>query len=104
MAHSGTYLTAHATEPTLSKRRNDHSLYFRRLFARILSTTAALGALGMLAAAFPVAAKSQEPNPTEQANPITEQNGIYIYRVKVVQAQPGLRELSPPKRLHHDRL
>jgi len=38
-----------------------------------------------------MAAGAQEPNPTSQppaetnANPITEQNGMYIYRVKVVQ-------------------
>jgi outer membrane protein OmpA-like peptidoglycan-associated protein len=41
-------------------------------------------------AVVPAALTAQEPNPTDQAapaeaNPITLQNGIYIYRVKVVQ-------------------
>jgi outer membrane protein OmpA-like peptidoglycan-associated protein len=41
-------------------------------------------------AIIPAAATAQEPNPTDQAapaeaNPITMQNGIYIYRVKVVE-------------------
>jgi len=57
------------------------SMFLRRL------TGAAIA--GALVAALP-AAKAQEPNPTSQAapveaNPITEQNGIFIYRVKVVQ-------------------
>ena len=57
------------------------------LLFRCLSTTAITGAL----VAVVPAAHAQEPNPTSQAapaeaaNPITEQNGIYIYRVKVVQ-------------------
>jgi outer membrane protein OmpA-like peptidoglycan-associated protein len=72
------------------ERPDENPLRPRRLFRRIVTTAAALGVLGMFAAAFPVAANSQEPNPMaqaapEQANPITEQNGIYIYRVKVVQ-------------------
>jgi outer membrane protein OmpA-like peptidoglycan-associated protein len=41
-------------------------------------------------ASAPFALQAQEPNPTDQpsaaqANPITQENGIYIYRVKVVQ-------------------
>jgi outer membrane protein OmpA-like peptidoglycan-associated protein len=48
------------------------------------------GAFGLLASIAPAIAKAQEPNPTSQAaivdaNPIVEQNGIYIYRVKVVE-------------------
>ena len=56
-------------------------------------TLAALvvGAVGFFAAALPTTAFAQEPNPmaqpatTPEANKITEENGIYIYRVKVVQ-------------------
>jgi outer membrane protein OmpA-like peptidoglycan-associated protein len=49
---------------------------------------ATAGILSSLAVA--PSARAQEPNPTAQApatnaNPITEENGIYIYRVKVVQ-------------------
>jgi len=60
--------------------------FFYSLLVRTLSAAAVSGAL---AAALP-ATYAQEPNPTAQqapaeANPITQQNGIYIYRVKVVQ-------------------
>jgi outer membrane protein OmpA-like peptidoglycan-associated protein len=63
----------------------------RSLLARALPVVAFTGAFGMVAASLPAAAAAQEPNPTAQgvpadgSNPITEQNGIYIYRVKVVQ-------------------
>jgi outer membrane protein OmpA-like peptidoglycan-associated protein len=59
----------------------------RNLFTRIVPGVA----LTVLAVAAPVVVRAQEPNPTAQqaptqeANPITEQNGIYIYKVKVVQ-------------------
>ncbi len=90
MAHSGTYLAARMAGSLYREQPDDNPLQMRSLFARILTTTVALGVFGMLAAAFPGTANSQEPNPTQQsvpdqANPITEQNGIYIYRVKVVQ-------------------
>jgi outer membrane protein OmpA-like peptidoglycan-associated protein len=57
-------------------------------FARSLAIAATAGILSSLAAA--PFARAQEPNPTAQtpatnANPIGEENGIYIYRVKVVQ-------------------
>jgi len=60
--------------------------FLSNLFVRSLS---AVAVTGTLVAAMP-ASSAQEPNPTSQAlpteaNPITEQNGIYIYRVKVVQ-------------------
>jgi outer membrane protein OmpA-like peptidoglycan-associated protein len=60
--------------------------FMRRLLIRSLSAAAITGAL----AALPAAAIAQEPNPTGQAAPIiaspaSEQNGIYIFRVKVVQ-------------------
>jgi outer membrane protein OmpA-like peptidoglycan-associated protein len=47
-------------------------------------------AMMVVLAIVPAALTAQEPNPTDQAapaeaNPITLQNGIYIYRVKVVQ-------------------
>lgn len=55
-------------------------------FVRSLSAAAVSGAL---LAAFP-ALNAQEPNPTSQGAPseagaVAQQNGIYIYRVKVVQ-------------------
>ena len=60
--------------------------FFGSLCARSLSAAA----IGVALAAVPAVANSQEPNPTEQAapaeaNPITQENGMYIYRVKVVQ-------------------
>jgi outer membrane protein OmpA-like peptidoglycan-associated protein len=62
------------------------NFYLRRLFVRSLSAAAITGAL----ATVPAAAIAQEPNPTGQAapaiaSPVSEQNGIYIFRVKVVQ-------------------
>jgi outer membrane protein OmpA-like peptidoglycan-associated protein len=60
---------------------------FSRLFSQSLAAAAITGAF---AAAIP-AAGAQEPNPTTQMpaenapSPITQQNGIYIYKVKVVQ-------------------
>src|ERR1700685_2245701 len=70
-----------------------------RRFSRNVFTgampTLATGVLGLLAAVSPPKAVAQEANPMSQpaaadaapqaANKITEQNGIYIYRVKVVQ-------------------
>jgi outer membrane protein OmpA-like peptidoglycan-associated protein len=60
-------------------------------FSRLLTQTLAAAAMtGAFVAALPVA-DAQEQNPTSQMpaenapNPITEQNGIYIYKVKVVQ-------------------
>jgi outer membrane protein OmpA-like peptidoglycan-associated protein len=64
---------------------------FRSLWTRTLPAVAITGAFGLLAAVSPATAKAQEPNPTSQPaavtviNPIVEQNGIYIYRVKVVE-------------------
>ena len=52
---------------------------------------AVVSAFGLFGAALPLIANAQEPNPMSQPtsaqreNPITEENGIYIYRVKVVQ-------------------
>jgi outer membrane protein OmpA-like peptidoglycan-associated protein len=62
----------------------------KSLSSLITQSLAAAAVSGALVAALP-AANAQEPNPTSQApaesapNPITEQNGIYIYKVKVVQ-------------------
>jgi outer membrane protein OmpA-like peptidoglycan-associated protein len=59
------------------------------LLARPLSVTTALGLLLALAAgASPVRAQEANPMsaaPPAQGNRVTEENGIYIYRVKVVQ-------------------
>ena len=59
----------------------------------MLPAVAITGAFGLLASVVPATARAQEPNPTSQpaavtdtnSNPIVEQNGIYIYRVKVVE-------------------
>jgi outer membrane protein OmpA-like peptidoglycan-associated protein len=65
-------------------------------------TTAALALAACLVPALtPLAAGAQEPNPTAQAkpgqgeNPVTQQNGVYIYRVNVVQ-----RDLDAVNYLH----
>ena len=66
---------------------------YRILWASALPAMAVSGAFGLLASIAPTTIKAQEPNPTSQpaavtdtnANPIVEQNGIYIYRVKVVE-------------------
>ena len=63
----------------------------RGLWTNALPALAIGGAIA-LAANGMASAKAQEPNPTSQAvmpqtdsNPIVEQNGIYIYKVKVVE-------------------
>lgn len=66
-------------QPTLS--------FLRSLVVRSLSAAAIAGALVSL---LPTAAIAQERNPTDQAmptqgNPVSQENGMYIYRVKVVQ-------------------
>jgi len=69
------------------------SYSFRSLWTRTLPAVAITGAFGLLASVVPATARAQEPNPTSQSaavtdtnsNPIVEQNGIYIYRVKVVE-------------------
>jgi len=66
---------------------------FRGLWLSALPAMAISGAFGLLASITPATIKAQEPNPTSQpaavtdtnTNPIVEQNGIYIYRVKVVE-------------------
>ena len=69
------------------------SNFYRKLWAQVLPSVAILGTFGLLASVVPADTKAQEPNPTSQTavvtdtdtNPIVEQNGIYIYRVKVVE-------------------
>jgi outer membrane protein OmpA-like peptidoglycan-associated protein len=68
-------------------RATGNSLF--SLLARPLSVTTAMGLLFALAAGTTVA-RAQEANPMgatppTQGNRVTEENGIYIYRVKVVQ-------------------
>ena len=75
--------------PSLAQTRicDQFASYFQSSrFARSLAVVAVTGALTL---ALP-ATYAQEPNPTSQAEPaegnaITQQNGIYIYKVKVVQ-------------------
>ena len=74
-------------------RVHNISNYYRSLWAHALPAIAITGAFGLLAAGVLSTAKAQEPNPASQpatvtdtdTNPIVEQNGIYIYRVKVVE-------------------
>ena len=71
--------------------RRERSNPLRNLLTRALPAVAITGAFGVFAASLPAPANAQEPNPTSQEapietpNPITKQDGIYIYRVKVVQ-------------------
>jgi outer membrane protein OmpA-like peptidoglycan-associated protein len=82
-----TYTKYSAPSTALARTRGQSAgRFLSRLFARSFSAAAVTGAL---VAAVP-AANAQEPNPTSQAAPaeagaVTQQNGIYIYRVKVVQ-------------------
>ena len=82
MAHPENYSAPRAAL-TQSRRQNERST--RTLLVLVV------GAAAFFAAALPVTAFAQEPNPmaqpatTPEANKITEENGIYIYRVKVVQ-------------------
>jgi outer membrane protein OmpA-like peptidoglycan-associated protein len=74
-----------APRVALTQSRRQNTLSTRTLPALVI------GAAGLFAAALPATAFAQEPNPmaqsatTPEANRITEENGIYIFRVKVVQ-------------------
>ena len=89
-------LRTHSSAPRLAHaqirvQHNNNS--FRSLRTRMLPAVAITGAFGLLVSVAPATARAQEPNPTSQpaavtdtnTNPIVEQNGIYIYRVKVVE-------------------
>ena len=89
-------LRTHSSAPCLAHgqirvQHNNNS--FRSLRTRMLLAVAITGAFGLLVSVAPATARAQEPNPTTQpaagmdtnSNPIVEQNGIYIYRVKVVE-------------------
>jgi outer membrane protein OmpA-like peptidoglycan-associated protein len=72
-------LTAHAP----SRDRNNNRLVLRTILA---ATT--MGVFGALAAVPSMSAQEPNPtghNPSGEGNHITQENGIYIYRVKVVQ-------------------
>jgi outer membrane protein OmpA-like peptidoglycan-associated protein len=77
--------------PTLRRFMAPHLAQTRICFLHSLLVRSLAGAATMVVLAIvPAALTAQEPNPTDQAapaeaNPITLQNGIYIYRVKVVQ-------------------
>jgi outer membrane protein OmpA-like peptidoglycan-associated protein len=80
--------------PSIAQPRDRFSgISLRSLFARTLPVVTATGALSLFATVLPIRATAQEPNPMSQPqtspdaapNPITEQNGIYIYKVNVVQ-------------------
>lgn len=92
---SGIFDQAAITLPTRSctqialENRSQHHRDGARRFPRIFLSSCVLfaGSISMFAAS----AVAQEPNPTSvdapaaDANPITMQNGIYIYRVHVVE-------------------
>ena len=77
----------------LAQSREEFSRSFLQSLLRTLPAATLAAAFATLATALPARAIAQEPNPMSQPaavsdaapNPITEQNGIYIYRVKVVQ-------------------
>ena len=77
--------------PTLRRSMAPHLAQTRICFLHSLLVRSLAGAAMMVVlAVVPAELTAQEPNPTDQAapaeaNPITLQNGIYIYRVKVVQ-------------------
>jgi outer membrane protein OmpA-like peptidoglycan-associated protein len=85
MAQPGNHPTPSAAHGQL--RTNDHKNYASFLPLRLLP---ALTIGSFLALSLSTAARAQEPNPTDQpataqSNPIKQENGMYIYRVKVVQ-------------------
>jgi outer membrane protein OmpA-like peptidoglycan-associated protein len=93
MASRSTYQAPHLALTQTYGQSSSRSL--SRFFVRSLTAvTVTVTVAGVIGAVLP-AARAQEPNPTSQPpsdtgqsttpNPITEQNGIYIYRVKVVQ-------------------
>ena len=77
--------------PTLRRSMAPHLAQTRICFLHSLLVRSLAGAAMMVVlAVVPAELTAQEPTPTDQAapaeaNPITLQNGIYIYRVKVVQ-------------------
>ena len=73
-------------QPNLCAQTTQRSR-LRSLLAHSFSAAAITGAL---LSQFPAAAWAQEPNPADQAMPaqgipVSQENGMYIYRVKVVQ-------------------
>jgi len=73
--------------------RNFRNPFFRNLWTRTIPAVAISGVLSIVSSATPANLLAQEPNPTSHPtaasnatiNPITEQDGIYIYQVKVVE-------------------
>ena len=72
-----------------------------KLNSKTVTTAALTLAACLIPALTPFPARAQEPNPTAQDqpkrddNPVTQQNGVYIYRVNVVQ-----RDLDAVNYLH----
>ena len=74
----------------LSPRPSAHALVSEQPSRSFFTRTITAALTGALAAIIPAAAFAQEANPMDQAPimqaaPVSEQNGIYIFRVKVVQ-------------------
>ena len=87
-------LRTHFSAPHLAHAQNcvhNISNSLRTLWMHALPAMAITSGFVLLVSIAPATTKAQEPNPTSQAptvtdtNPIVEQNGIYIYRVKVVE-------------------
>jgi len=83
--------------PHLALAQNGEKLVRNSIGGTLARSLSAVAITGFLAVCAPLAAGAQEPNPTTQAapsadqatpveaGPVTQQNGIYIFRVKVVQ-------------------
>jgi outer membrane protein OmpA-like peptidoglycan-associated protein len=77
----------------LAQSREEFSRSFLQSLLSTMPAATLAASFAMLATTLPARAAAQEPNPMSQPaavsdaapNPITEQNGIYIYKVKVVQ-------------------
>lgn len=83
------------------RTKENEMIELSRKHLSVLTIAAGTLLAGGVYAFLPTAVYAQEPNPTSQPpappgqNPISEQNGIYIYRVKVVQ-----RDLDAVNYLH----
>jgi outer membrane protein OmpA-like peptidoglycan-associated protein len=83
MSHLNNVSAPKAALAVARKRRNG---WFSCNLSKFALSAIAVGAFSFIAAPTPTAAYAQEANPTGQTpTPITKENGIYIYRVKVVQ-------------------
>jgi outer membrane protein OmpA-like peptidoglycan-associated protein len=92
MAHSEKYSAPYLALAQSRGRtnRSNPARFFTRSLSAVASTGISIALLGMFSGVTAATARAQEPNPMTQqpaAAPgtISQQNGMYIYRVKVVQ-------------------